>query len=86
MKKDMHPKGFRQVIFEDVTAGTRFLIGSTVRTSEKAKWEDGTEYDLYKVEISSASHPIYTGKMKDVGGAGRGEKFRARQAAAKKTK
>lgn len=78
MKKDIHPEEFRQVIFEDVTAGKRFLIGSCVATSKTDKWEDGKEYPVYQVEISSASHPLYTGQSKTIDTAGRVEKFRTR--------
>lgn len=74
------------MIFEDVTSGTRFLIGSTIRTSKNAKWDDGKEYPVYEVEISSASHPFYTGTAKVVDSAGRVEKFRERTAAAKSKK
>lgn len=84
MKADIHPQEYRHVIFEDLSSGSRFLIASTVETSEKAKWTDGKEYPLLKVEISSASHPFYTGQSKVVDTAGRVEKFKARQAAAKK--
>ena len=85
MKKDIHPESYRSVIFEDVTAGKRFLIGSTIETSRTDKWDDGKEYPLFQVEISSASHPFYTGTAKTIDTAGRVEKFRAR-AAAKKPK
>ncbi|HEV3245466.1 MAG TPA: type B 50S ribosomal protein L31 [Candidatus Paceibacterota bacterium] len=84
MKKDIHPESYRPVIFEDVTAGKRFLIGSTIETSRTDKWEDGKEYPLFQVEISSASHPFYTGTAKTIDTAGRVEKFKKR-AAAKKT-
>lgn len=83
MKKDIHPKEYRSVIFEDVTAGRRFLIGSTISSGKTDKWDDGKEYPLVQVEISSASHPFYTGQSKIVDTAGRVEKFRARRAAAK---
>jgi large subunit ribosomal protein L31 len=83
MKKDLHPESYRSVIFEDVTAGRRFLIGSTIESSRTDKWEDGKEYPLVQVEISSASHPFYTGQSKIVDTAGRVEKFRARVAAKK---
>ena len=87
MKKDIHPKDYRQVIFEDSTAGRRFLIGSTVATSKTDTWDDGKKYPVYHVEISSASHPFYTGQSKIVDTAGRVEKFKSRQAKAKpKTK
>ena len=84
MKKDIHPAEYRPVIFHDLSSGERFLIGSTVQTKEKAKWEDGKEYPLCNIEISSASHPAYTGIEKIVDTAGRVEKFRARAAKAEK--
>lgn len=74
---------FRKVIFEDASSGERFLLYSAVVTEETAKWEDGQEYPLYKVEISSASHPFYTGKETSLDRAGRAEKFRKRAAKAK---
>lgn len=83
MKKDIHPEGYRLVIFEDVTAGKRFLIGSTVESDKTDTWDDGKEYPLYQVEISSASHPFYTGQSKVIDTAGRVEKFKARLAAKK---
>ncbi len=83
MKKDIHPTDYRQVIFEDVTSGKRFLIASTMKTSKTSKWEDGKEYPTHEVEISSASHPFYTGTAKVVDTAGRVERFKTR--AAKKT-
>lgn len=83
MKKDTHPKEYRSVIFEDVTAGKRFLIGSTIRSDKTDKFDDGKEYPLVQVEISSASHPFYTGNAKIVDTAGRVEKFKQRRAAAK---
>ncbi|OGG79601.1 50S ribosomal protein L31 [Candidatus Kaiserbacteria bacterium RIFCSPLOWO2_01_FULL_54_13] len=83
MKKDIHPKEYRQVIFEDSTSGKRFLIASTVAATKKGKWEDGKEYPLFNVEISSASHPFYTGRSTIVDTAGRVERFKSRQAKAK---
>ncbi len=85
MKKEIHPADYRQVIFEDSTAGKRFLISSTIATTKTDKWEDGKEYPVFNVEISSASHPFYTGHSKLVDTAGRVEKFKTR-AAAKKPK
>ena len=82
MKKDIHPKEYRQVIFEDSTSGKRFLIGSTVATTSTEKWEDGKEYPVFNVEISSASHPFYTGHAKVIDTAGRVEKFKSRQSKA----
>lgn len=84
MKKDIHAENYRKVIFNDTSSGERFLIGSTVETEKTEKWEDGKEYPMVEVEISSASHPFYTGKEKVMDSAGRVEKFKARQAAAKK--
>ncbi|KKW19572.1 MAG: 50S ribosomal protein L31 type B [Parcubacteria group bacterium GW2011_GWA2_51_10] len=78
MKKDIHPADYRQVIFDDSTSGKRFLIGSTITTSKTAKWEDGKEYPVFNVEISSASHPFYTGTSKTIDTAGRVEKFKTR--------
>ena len=83
MKKDIHPDSYRQVIFEDVTSGKRFLIGSTIETTKKDKWDDGKEYPVFQVEISSASHPFYTGTAKTIDTAGRVEKFKSRLAKAK---
>ncbi len=83
MKKDLHPDSYRLVIFEDVTSGKRFLLGSTIKTSKKSKWDDGKEYDTHEVEISSASHPFYTGQSKTIDTAGRVERFKARASKAK---
>jgi len=83
MKKEIHPKDFRPVIFEDVTAGKRFLIGSTIAAGKTDKWTDGKEYPLFQVEISSASHPFYTGHAKTIDTAGRVERFKQRAAKAK---
>lgn len=74
MKKGIHPD-YRPVVFQDHAANFSFLTRSTVHTTETVKWEDGNEYPLYKLEISSASHPFFTGKMKFVDTAGRVEKF-----------
>lgn len=74
MKKEIHPKDFRMVAFRDMSTDTIVLAKSTVRTKETVE-VDGTEYPLYKMEISSASHPFYTGKMKFVDTAGRVDKF-----------
>jgi len=83
MKKDIHPKDYRQVIFDDSTSGKRFLIASTVATTKKDKWDDGKAYPVYHVEISSASHPFYTGHAKTIDTAGRVDKFNKRAAAGK---
>lgn len=78
MKADIHPDNYRLVIFHDNASGERFLIGSTMVTKETDMWEDGTEYPLAHVEVSSASHPFYTGNEKIMDTAGRVEKFKAR--------
>jgi large subunit ribosomal protein L31 len=84
MKANIHPKGFRKVIFEDASSGERFLIGSTIKTNTVGVWSDTKEYPLVKIEISSASHPFYTGKETVVDTAGRVDKFKKRVAAAAK--
>ena len=86
MKKDIHPTDFRPVIFEDVTSGKRFLIASTIKTSKTDKWDDGKEYPVHEIEISSASHPFYTGTAKVVDTAGRVERFKNRIEAGKTKK
>jgi large subunit ribosomal protein L31 len=83
MKEKIHPKNYRKVIFEDASSGERFLIGSTIETDETGVWTDKKEYPMVKVEISSASHPFYTGKETVVDTAGRVEKFKRRAAASK---
>ena len=75
MKKDIHP-GYRKVVFKDAASGTLFLTRSTVETKETVLYEDGNEYPLFQVEISSASHPFYTGKQQLVDTAGRVERFK----------
>lgn len=82
MKKDIHPKNYRAVVFEDLNNGFRFLTRSTVATEETTKWEDGTEYPLVKVHITSASHPFFTGEERIVDIEGRVDKYKARFAAA----
>ena len=86
MKDKIHPQNYRKVIFEDASSGERFLIGSTIESDEVAAWSDKKEYPMVKVEISSASHPFYTGKETVVDTAGRVEKFKRRAAAAKGSK
>jgi len=86
MKKEIHPKEYRPVIFLDNSNGTMFLISSTIATKEKAKFTDGKEYPVYHVEISSASHPFYTNQEKTMDAAGRVEKFKSRQSKAKAPK
>ncbi len=86
MKKDLHPTNYRLVVFEDLNDGTKILTRSTVASEETIKWEDGKEYPLVKVHISSSSHPFYTGQEKLVDIEGRVDKFQARRDAAKKAR
>ena len=83
MKSDIHPN-YRPVVFMDQSAEFSFLTRSTIETDETIEWEDGNTYPLYKVEISSASHPFYTGTMKIVDTAGRVERFERRYGRRKK--
>ena len=75
MKKGIHPE-YRPVVFQDASANYAILTRSTIKSSETIEWEDGKTYPLVKLEISSASHPFFTGKQKLVDTAGRGEKFK----------
>ncbi len=75
MKKDIHPENYRTVVFKDFSCDYAFLSKSCAPTKDTIKWEDGNEYPLIKLEISSASHPFFTGKMKFVDSAGRIDKF-----------
>ena len=79
MKTGIHPE-YREVVFQDVTTDFSFLTRSTITSKETVKWEDGNEYPLVKVDISSASHPFYTGKNKIIDTGGRVDKFRQRYA------
>ena len=89
MKKEIHAKNYRPVLFVDNSNGVEFIIPSTVESKETAKSKtDSKEYPVFQVEISSASHPFYTGHSKVIDTAGRVDKFKKRAAAgtAKKTK
>jgi large subunit ribosomal protein L31 len=86
MKKDIHPKNYRPVLFIDNSNGAEFIISSTVNTEEKGKAKDGKEYPIYRLEISSASHPFYTGNEKILDSAGRVERFKNKMASAKAKK
>ena len=86
MKKEIHPQNYRPVLFIDNSNGAEFVISSTVATTENKKAKDGKEYPLYRLEVSSASHPFYTGNEKTLDTAGRAEKFKSRVAAAKAKK
>lgn len=80
MKKGIHPEEYRTVVFKDMSVDESFLTKSAAPSNETIKWEDGNEYPLIKLEISSLSHPFYTGKMKLVDTAGRIDKFKNRYA------
>ncbi len=77
MQTDIHPN-YRPVVFQDTSSDLAFLTKSTIDTSDTIDWEDGNTYPLAKVEISSASHPFYTGKQILVDTTGRVERFRKR--------
>ena len=81
MKADIHPE-YKPVVFQDVSSNFAILTRSTMTSKETIKWEDGKEYPVVKIEISSASHPFYTGKHKIVDSGGRVDKFRKRYGAA----
>tara|TARA_Y100000590_G_C15344734_1_gene872807 strand:- start:133 stop:402 length:270 start_codon:yes stop_codon:yes gene_type:complete len=75
MKKDLHPKEYRFVVFQDVSCDYSFLTKSSIHTKDTIKWEDGKEYPLYKLDISNKSHPYFTGQQNLVDTAGRIDKF-----------
>jgi len=77
MKSGIHPE-YRKVVFQDASADFSFLTRSTMTSKETIKWEDGEEYPLIKVDISSASHPFYTGKHKVLDSGGRVDRFKRR--------
>lgn len=74
MKKDIHPN-YRDVVFVDTSSEFKFLTRSCANTNETIVWEDGKTYPVIKVEVSSASHPFYTGKKMNINTAGRVERF-----------
>lgn len=78
MKADIHPKNYRLVIFHDNSSGSRILVGSTIQSSATEVWTDGKEYPIAFVDVSSASHPFYTGQDKVMDTAGRVERFKVR--------
>jgi large subunit ribosomal protein L31 len=86
MKKNLHPADYRPVVFSDDVAGFAFLTQSTAQTNDTIKWEDGNEYPLVKVHISSASHPFFTGEEKIIDTEGRVDRFKNRAAAAEARK
>jgi large subunit ribosomal protein L31 len=84
MKSSIHPQDYRLVVFSDEQAGFSFLTKSTAQSEETVKWEDGNEYPLVKVHISSKSHPFFTGEEKIIDTEGRVDRFKARAEAAEK--
>ncbi len=74
MKKGIHPR-YRPVVFQDMSSPFSFLTRSTIETKDTVKWEDGKEYPLVKVDVSSASHPFYTGKQNFLDVTGRLDRF-----------
>jgi large subunit ribosomal protein L31 len=74
MKANIHPN-YKKVVFMDINTGFKFLSGSTKYSNETIEWEDGETYPLIKVEVSSDSHPFYTGRQKFANAAGRVERF-----------
>jgi large subunit ribosomal protein L31 len=79
LKKDLHPQ-FREVVFKDVSCGFTFLTKSTMNSKDMIKWEDGKEYPVINVEISSESHPFFTGKQKLMDTEGRVDRFKKKYA------
>lgn len=86
MKSSIHPQNYRPVVFSDEVAGFAFLTQSTAQTNDTITWEDGNEYPLVKVHISSASHPFFTGEEKIIDTEGRVDRFKARFAKAEERK
>lgn len=86
MKTSIHPTDYRPVVFQDDVAKFSFLTNSTAPSTETVKWEDGNEYPLVKMYISSASHPFFTGTDQIIDTEGRVDRFKARAAAAEARK
>jgi large subunit ribosomal protein L31 len=86
MKKDLHPSNYRPVVFQDLNNDFSFLTRSTVATKDTIKWQDGNEYPLVKVHITSASHPFFTGEERVLDIEGRVDKFKARAKAAEEAR
>lgn len=85
-RKELHPKDYAPVVFSDEAAGFSFLTKSTAKSSDTIKWKDGKEYPLVKIQISSASHPFFTGEEKIIDTEGRVDRFKARAEKAKQMK
>ena len=86
MKKSLHPTDYRLVVFLDEAANFSFLTKSTAPTTETIKWDDGNDYPVVKLHISSASHPFFTGEEKIIDTEGRVDRFAARMKAAAEAK
>jgi large subunit ribosomal protein L31 len=84
MKPGIHPN-YREVVFVDVSTGFKFVTRSTISTRETIKMEDGKEYPMFKLDVTSESHPFYTGAQQRIIETGRVEKFRQKFARAGKT-
>lgn len=80
MKEGIHPKDYRDVVFQDASSGQTFVTKSTVKTDKTIKWEDGKEYPFYQLAISKYSHPFFTGEQRLVDTEGRVEKFHKKYA------
>ncbi len=83
MKKGIHPD-YRDVVFKDVSTDFAILTRSTIATTEKIEWTDGKEYPLVKIDISSSSHPFYTGTQRIMDTEGRVDKFKKKYSKFKK--
>ncbi|WP_026970901.1 type B 50S ribosomal protein L31 [Aliagarivorans marinus] len=77
MQPGIHPD-YRQVVFHDTSVDEYFIIGSTLKTDRTIEWKDGKTYPYYTLDVSSASHPFYTGKQKVVQSDGRVAQFNKR--------
>jgi len=84
MKKGIHPENYRPVVFKDMSVNHAFIIRSTAQTNDTIEWEDGKTYPLFKLEISSKSHPFFTGKQQILDSAGRVERFNKKYGIKKK--
>ncbi|MDT0619812.1 MAG: type B 50S ribosomal protein L31 [Salinisphaeraceae bacterium] len=83
MRQDIHPN-YRPVVFKDISGELAFMTRSTAQTNDTIEWEDGKEYPLVKLDVSSATHPFYTGKQTIMDATGKVERFRQRYGMGKK--
>jgi large subunit ribosomal protein L31 len=86
MKKGIHPEEYRTVVFKDMVSETGWVGRSAAASKENITWEDGNEYPLIKLDVSSLSHPFFTGKQQYVDTAGRIDKFKTRYSSSMKKK